>query len=144
MVQPDSRKVPKDIVISSNKSISESRSASVAALVSALSQKPDQLFCVSDYGFPKEKGVENYDSYFCSRWGGSLIGDSQTLANWRFVPLDRAPIHSLVDAQESAQGEIVIVIRLVKQDLVGLETPPPSETWWGEYVGEDWEILRVK
>ena len=60
------------------------------------------------------------------------------------MPLERAPIDSLVDAQESVRGETVIVIRFVKQDTGGLEIPLPAETWWGEYVAEDWEILRVK
>jgi hypothetical protein len=150
--QPDSRAsldtiiAPKSVELLhpvTNKDIQSANSGVVAALVSALSQKPDQLICVSDYGFPEEKGVENYDSYFCSRWGGSLIGDSQTLANWRFVPLERAPIDSLVDAQESVRGETVIVIRFVKQDAGGSEIPLPAETWWGEYVGEDWEITIV-
>jgi hypothetical protein len=146
MVQPDSRKVPKDIVSSSNqtdKDIQSANSGVVGALVLALSQKPDQLFCVSDYGFPEEKGVENYDSYFCSRWGGSLIGDSQTLANWRFVPLERAPIHSLINARENVRGDTVIVIRFVQQYSRGLETPPSTDTWWGEYVDQDWQITIV-
>jgi hypothetical protein len=151
-IQPDSR-ASLDTIIAphsvellhpvTNKDIESANSGVVAALVSALSQKPDQLFCVSDYGFPEEKGVENYDSYFCSRWGGSLIGDSQTLANWRFVPLERAPIDSLVDAKKNVRGDTVIVIRLVKQDAGGSETSPTTETWWGGYVGQDWQITIV-
>jgi hypothetical protein len=140
MVQPDSRKVPRDIVSSSNHSISESRYASVAkSLKRALDQRPDAVFCVADYGAPLPDAEVNFDSYFCNRWAGSINGDESVFI-WGFVTLNWAPKEDLAGIKDSLVGKKVIVVRLTREATLGPET---TETWWAEYVEPSWEIIST-
>jgi hypothetical protein len=143
MVQPDSRKVPRDIVSSSNKSISESRYASVAkSLKQALDKRPDHVFCVADYGLPLPDSQMNFDSYSCNRWAGSINGD-ESLFIWGFVALGRAPKETLEVTRDTLEGKKVILIRLTddpQNNLAGLDV---LDTWWAEYVDPSWQIINV-
>jgi hypothetical protein len=114
-----------------------------SAIKTALSENPDQIFCVSDYGFPAVNEGVNFNSYLCSRWAGSLLGDSGTMSNWRFVTLDRAPILSLLSAKDSVRGDKIVVIRFTHGNTQDKQTLPIAETWWAEYVEESWKVIEV-
>jgi hypothetical protein len=113
-----------------------------AALSQASGKAPDHLFCVSDYGFPVPGEEENLDSYMCTRWGQSITGDESGSA-WRFVPLNRQPIEELLKVKALFSDKEVIVIRLTKSTPPGETLPEKSDTWWGRYVEDSWDIVTV-
>jgi hypothetical protein len=144
MVQPDTRKVPRDIVISSIQSTPDSRYASVAkSLKKALDQRPDSVFCVADYGLPLPDAELNFDSYFCNRWAGSINGDESVFI-WGFVTLDWASKEDLAGIKDTLVGKKVIVVRITNGATLGTEVTETSETWWAEYVDPSWEIINTE
>jgi hypothetical protein len=109
----------------------------------ALEQNPDHIFCVSDYGFPLEDSKISLDSYFCSRWAGSLSADAGTFGDWRFVPLGQAPVESLQKILDINRNKDVVVIRLLRPEGSSAREIPKSETWWIPYVDDSWRVIPV-
>jgi hypothetical protein len=153
MAQPDSRMVPATIVFPSfipflapvdASALDSSVPGVITALKEAVSKDPDQILCVSDFAFPYPDGEISMESYLCSRWGGSLLGDSDKAANWRFVPLDRGPVEGMETVRGILEGDDVILIRFTTLDNEGSPTLDVSETWWGAYVDDDWAVITVK
>ncbi len=128
----------------SQSSIAEAQSGVFSAIKSALRENPNQIFCVSDYGFPVVNEEVNFNSYLCSRWVGSLIGDSGTMSNWRFVALDQAPISSLLSAKDDVKGEKIVVIRFTHRNTQDKQVLPIADTWWAEYVEASWKVIEVR
>jgi hypothetical protein len=113
----------------------------IKAITTALEDEPDQLFCVSDYGFPAPNEEISMDSYFCTRWGQSLT--SAESGAWRMVPLDREPERDLVRVQKLLMGQHVIVVRLISPPGEQGPMPDPSDVWWQKYVDKSWKIINV-
>jgi hypothetical protein len=110
-----------------------------AALEHALEMNPEQIFCASDYGAPLPGGELNMNSYYCTRWGQSLVGDENG-QEWRFVPLGRISEDSLTPVLEDYKDKKVALIRFTDPNNV----IPVSDTWWVKYVDPDWKIIEVK
>jgi hypothetical protein len=113
------------------------------ALQQAVTLKPDHIFCASDFGFPAPNEAESMESYMCTRWGGALIANESGYA-WKFVPLNRAPFSKLVETKNNVQGESVVFIRIFSQTGDDEDIPNKSETWWGKYVDNSWNVIEVK
>jgi len=154
MAQPDSRKSPATILIPSSDSFSflspnpEGSNefvnpAVVSAIQQAIELDPEQVFCVSDYGFPVSGEGVNLDSYLCTRWAQSLIGDESAL-DWRLVPIDRAPQSTLVSFLKSFEDKPVVIIRFTNPNLEVDSIPQVEETWWGEFIDDSWKIINVR
>jgi hypothetical protein len=150
ITQIDSQRVPATILAPSSVGFLEPPNNSnstgtelgvVEALLLALQQNPDQLFCVADYGFPAPNEEVSMDSYFCTRWGQSLT--SAESGAWRMVPLDREPEQQLIKVKQLISGQNVIVIRLTNAPGTKGPVLDPSGTWWQKYVNESWEIITV-
>ena len=115
------------------------QSGVLMALNEALSKNPDQIFCVSDYGIPVPGAELNMNSYSCTRWGQSLVGDENG-QQWRFVPLGSMAEESLLEVLEIYSDKRVVIVRF---------TDPGNpllirDTWWSKYVDESWEIVTVR
>jgi hypothetical protein len=137
-VQPDSRATAVSFVTPAPAvNFDNSRVGVFKTIKTALSKNPDHVFCVSDYGFPYYGDV-NMDSYFCTRWAQSLLGDEGG-SEWRFVPLGRIPQESLLPVIETFMNKKVLVLRFSKSDMPLLE----KDTWWAPYVDDSWEIIPV-
>lgn len=113
------------------------------ALQQAVTMEPDHLFCVSDFGFPAPGEQESMESYMCTRWGGALIAN-ETGYEWKFVPLNRAPLQSLAETRERVSGEEVVMIRFTQVVKEGDSPIEISDTWWGEYIEDDWKIITIR
>jgi hypothetical protein len=109
------------------------------ALEEALRRKPDQIFCVSDYGIPAPGGELNMNSYSCTRWGQSLVGDEKG-QEWRFVPLGRISEESLIPVLEAYRDKKVIIVRFSDPGKPLLV----ADTWWFKYTDESWDIISVR
>jgi hypothetical protein len=143
MVQPDSRKVPRDIVSSSNQSVSDSKYASVAkSLKKALDKEPETVFCVADYGLPLPGAEMNLESYFCNRWAGSLNGDESVFI-WGSVSLGWSTKEDLEEIKDTLAAKTVLVVRLTRPAGSDSEVLAISDTWWAKYVNPSWELVTV-
>jgi hypothetical protein len=154
MAQPDSRKPPATVLIPSSDSFSflspdpESSNQVVdpdviSALKQAVELNPEQVFCVSDYGFPMTGEQINLDSYLCTRWAQSLIGDESAL-DWRLVPIDRAPKSTLASFLQLYEDKSVVIIRFSKPNVDSQPQLFEKETWWADYVDQSWKIITVR
>ena len=153
MIQPDSRKVPVSIVAPQLTSWQflappdlvtpdSGTSAIATALDLAFQADPDHVFCVSDYGVPAQPGEINFSSYFCNRWAGSINADKDSFM-WGAVPIGVNAPESLSEFRNKYLGEEVVVVRTANPAEVTAPQLDVSETWWGKYVDESWEIIAV-
>jgi hypothetical protein len=138
--QYDSRAIASSFVITPQSPNTQvGQSGVFMALNEALGKNPDQIFCVSDYGIPVPGAELNMNSYSCTRWGQSLVGDENG-QQWRFVPLGSMPEESLMEVLETYRDKRVVIVRF---------TDPGNpllirDTWWSKYVDESWEIVTVR
>ena len=123
--------------------IQAANSGVLLALQQAVTLKPDHIFCASDFGFPAPNEEESMESYMCTRWGGALIGNESGYA-WKFVPLNRAPIGTLLGTKDAVQGQSVVLIRIVNQIEGNTSIPDKAATWWGKYADKTWDIITVR
>jgi len=138
--QPDARSVAVSVFASNQPAPADpSRQSAVSAIREALEQKPDQIFCTADYGYPALGEEIQMDSYFCTRWAQSIIGD-ETGGEWRFVPLNRIPLETLLPVKEAFASKKVVMIRFTDPGRPLLK----KDTWWVDYVAESWQIVNVK
>jgi hypothetical protein len=138
-VQPDSRVTAVSFVTPAPAvNFDNSRVGVFKTIKTALSRNPDHVFCVADYGFPYYGDV-NMDSYFCTRWAQSLLGDEGG-SEWRFVPLGRIPQESLLPVIEAFENKKVLVLRFSTSEMPLLK----EDTWWAPYVDDSWEIIPVR
>jgi hypothetical protein len=153
MLQPDSRKVPASIVAPQLTSwqfltppnleeVDPDASAIVSALDLAFLEDPDHVFCVSDYGLPAAGEEVNWYSYFCNRWAGSLNSDKESFF-WGAVPIGVNPKETLADFRSKYGNDQVVIIRIPNPVGAGATPLQISETWWGEYVHESWQIVST-
>ncbi len=153
MIQPDSRKVPVSIVAPQLTSWQflappdlvtpdSGTSAIATALDLAFQADPDHVFCVSDYGVPAQPGEINFSSYFCNRWAGSINADKDSFM-WGAVPIGVNAPESLSEFRNKYLGEEVVVVRIANPAEVTAPQLDVSETWWGKYVDQSWEIIAV-
>jgi hypothetical protein len=138
--QYDSRAIASSFVIQPQPpNVEVGQSGVLLALHEALGKHPDQIFCASDYGIPVPNAELNMNSYSCTRWGQSLVGDENG-QQWRFVPLGSMPEESLMEVLETYRDKRVVIVRF---------TDPGNpllirDTWWSKYVDESWEIVTVR
>ena len=109
------------------------------ALQEALEKEPDQIFCASDYGHPLPGAEVSMTSYFCTRWGQSLVGDEGG-SEWRTVPLGIHPEETLFGVKDVYKTKRVVLIRFPEYSNLLLQ----QDTWWSKYVDESWEVVIVK
>jgi hypothetical protein len=109
------------------------------ALEQALEMNPEQIFCASDYGVPLPGGELNMNSYYCTRWGQSLVGDENG-QEWRFVPLGRISEDSLTPVLGAYKDKKVVLIRFTDPN----NPIEVSDTWWSRYSDPTWEIVEVR
>jgi hypothetical protein len=138
--QYDSRAIASSFVIQPQPpNVQVGQSGVFMALNEALAKNPDQIFCVSDYGIPVPGAELNMNSYSCTRWAQSLVGDENG-QQWRFVPLGSMAQESLMEVLETYRDKRVVIVRF---------TDPGNpllirDTWWSKYVDESWEIVSVR
>jgi hypothetical protein len=138
--QFDSRSIASSFVIPPQPAnVQVGKSGVFLALEEALSREPDQIFCVSDYGIPAPGGELNMNSYSCTRWGQSLVGDEKG-QEWRFVPLGRISEESLLPVLEAYRDKKVIIVRFSDPEKPLLV----ADTWWFKYTDESWDVINVR
>jgi hypothetical protein len=138
-VQPDSRATAVSFVTASPEITLEDFQGGVfSAIKVAISQEPDHVFCVSDYGFPISREID-WESYFCTRWSESILGNPGPY-EWKALPLGEIGRKKWKPILESLRDKKVSVIRFSKEDMPLLK----QDTWWGPYVDESWEIIPVR
>jgi hypothetical protein len=109
------------------------------AIEQALQRNPEQIFCVSDYGIPVPEAELNMNSYQCTRWAQSIVGDEGG-QEWRFVPLGRISEESLQPVLDAYRAKEVVIIRFIDSGNPLLV----DHTWWSKYIDDSWEIITVK
>jgi hypothetical protein len=58
--------------------------------------------------------------------------------------INQVPEESLTAVRDAYAGKDVVLIRFALDYKSGEEIPDASQTWWGEYVDDSWDVVIVQ